>query len=346
MGVNLTSIIVKNKLRLRDLRGKSLAVDANNVLHQFLALIRTRTTSLLTGPNGTVTSHLVGLLYRTTHLISEYHITPVFIFDGKPPILKRGEIEKRRKLREKAMREWQEALKEGNYARAFSKAVRTGILTSEMIEDAKTLLKLLGIPWVQAPAEAEAQAAYMARKEDVWASSSRDYDTLLFGAPRLVRYLTITGREFLPSKGVSRPLEPELIILEEFLSKIGVTREQLIDLSILIGTDFNDGIKGVGPKTALKLIKKYGRIEKLPREIREKVHPRYGEIRKIFLEPEVTDDYSVKYGSLRENELYDFLCVKKGFSEQRIEKVIQRLKSAQEQMQQYNLEMWIKKMFN
>ena len=343
MGVNLTPIIVKNKIRLRDLRRKSLAVDANNVLYQFLSLIRTKSTSPLRGPDGSVTSHLVGLLYRTTHLISKYHLTLIFVFDGKPPLLKKREIEKRRKLRQKALTEWHEALREGDYARAFSKAVMTGVLTSEMIEEAKKLLDLLGIPWVQAPAEAEAQAAYMARRGDVWASSSRDYDSLLFGAPRLVRYLTITGREFLPSKGVSRPLEPELIVLEEFLSKIGLTREQLIDLAILIGTDFNDGIKGIGPKKALRLIKKYGRIEDLPKEIGEKVYSRYQEIRKIFLEPEVTDDYSVRYGSLMENELYDFLCVKKGFSKQRVERAIQRLKLAQEQMRQPGLEMWMKK---
>ncbi|RLI04699.1 flap structure-specific endonuclease, partial [Candidatus Bathyarchaeota archaeon] len=257
-------------------------------------------------------------------------------------LLKRGEIEKRYKLREKAMREWQEALKEGDYAKAFSKAVMTGVLTSEMIDDAKTLLKLLGIPWVQAPAEAEAQAAYMAKRGDVWASSSRDYDSLLFGTPRLVRYLTITGREFLPSKGISRPLKPELIVLEEFLSEIGLTREQLIDLAILIGTDFNDGIKGIGPKTALSLIKKHGKIEDLPKEIREKIPSHYQEIRKIFLEPEVTDDYSVRYGSLMENELYEFLCVKKGFSKPRVKRVVQRLKSVQDQMQQPDLERWIK----
>jgi len=343
LGVNLTPILVKHEIRLEDIRGRSLAVDANNVLHQFLALIRTRTTSPLRGPNGTVTSHLVGLLYRATHLISKYHLTLVFVFDGKPPRLKIREIEKRRKLREKAIAEWQKALKEGDYAKAFSKAVMTGILTSEMIEDAKTLLKLLGIPWVQAPAEAEAQAAYVARRGDVWASSSRDYDSLLFGAPRLVRYLTISGREFLPSKGVSRPLKPELIVLEEFLSKIGVTHEQLIDLSILIGTDFNDGIKGIGPKTALKLVKKYGKIENLPNEIREKVPPHYREIRKIFLEPEVTDNYSVKYRPPMEDELYDFLCVKKGFSKQRVEIAVQRLKSAQRSIRQSNLEMWMQK---
>jgi len=343
LGVNLTPIIMKHEIRLEDLRGKSLAVDANNVLHQFLALIRTSTTSPLRGPDGTVTSHLVGLLYRTTHLISKYHLNLVFIFDGKPPSLKMREIEKRRKLREKAIREWREALKEGDYARAFSKAVMTGVLTSEMVEDAKKLLKLLGIPWVQAPSEAEAQAAHMARRGDVWASSSRDYDSLLFGTPRLVRYLTISGREFLPSKHISRPLKPELIVLEEFLSKIGVTYEQLIDLAILIGTDFNDGIKGIGPKTALRLVKKYGRIENLPKEIREKVASHYREIRKIFLESKVTDNYSLRYETPMEDELYDFLCIKKGFSKSRVEKALQRLKSTQRYMQQPNLEMWMQK---
>jgi len=343
LGVNLAPILVKHKIHLEDLRRKILAVDANNVLHQFLALIRTRSTAPLMGPNGTITSHLVGLLYRTVNLISEHHISLVFVFDGKPPLLKRREIERRRKLREKTIAEWQEALKEGDYAKAFSKAVRAGILTSEMIEDAKKLLKLLGIPWVQAPAEAEAQAAYMAKRGDVWASSSRDYDSLLFGAPRLVRYLTITGREFLPSKGISRPLKPEIIIFEEFLSKIGLTYEQLIDLAILIGTDFNDGIKGIGPKTALRLIKKHGRIENLPKEIKEKIPSHYQDIRKIFLEPKVTDNYSVRYGSLMEKELYNFLCVKKGFSKQRVEKAVQRLKAAQEQMRQPDLEKWIEK---
>jgi len=326
---------------LGDLKGRSLAVDANNVLHQFLALIRSRTTLPLIGPDGSVTSHLVGLLYRTTHLISRYHLTLVFVFDGKPHPLKREEIEKRRRLREKAITEWREALEKGDYHTAFSKAVMTGRLTPRMVEDAKALLRLLGIPWVQAPADAEAQAAYMAKRRDVWASSSRDYDSILFGAPRLVRYLTISGREFLPSKGVSRPLEPELIILDEFLSTIGLNREQLIDLAILIGTDFNEGVRGIGPKKALRLIKRHGGIEGLPAEIREKVDPRYQEIREIFLQPEVTEDYTVEYGSIAEDEVYEFLCVKKGFSKMRVKRAIQRLKEAQREMRGTSLEEWM-----
>jgi flap endonuclease-1 len=343
LGVNLTPIIVKNRIRLRDLRGKSLAVDANNVLHQFLALIRSGTTLPLMGPDGSVTSHLVGLLYRTTHLISRYHLTLVFVFDGKPHPLKMREIEKRRRLREKAITEWREALEKRDYHTAFSKAVMTGRLTSEMVEDAKTLLGLLGIPRIQAPADAEAQAAHIAKRRDVWASSSRDYDSLLFGAPRLVRYLTISGREFLPSKGVSRPLEPELIVLDEFLSSVGLTREQLIDLAILIGTDFNEGIRGIGPKTALRLLKRYGKIENLPADVRGKIDPRYQEVRKIFLHPQVTEDYTIGYGSIEEDEVYEFLCVKKGFSKPRVKRAIERLKSAQKEMRQAGLEMWMRK---
>ncbi|KYH42765.1 MAG: Flap structure-specific endonuclease [Candidatus Bathyarchaeota archaeon B63] len=268
-------------------------------------------------------------------------MTLVFVFDGKPHPLKREEIEKRRRLREKAITEWREALEKGDYHTAFSKAVMTGRLTPRMVEDAKALLRLLGIPWVQAPADAEAQAAYMAKRRDVWASSSRDYDSILFGAPRLVRYLTISGREFLPSKGVSRPLEPELIILDEFLSTIGLNREQLIDLAILIGTDFNEGVRGIGPKKALRLIKRHGGIEGLPAEIREKVDPRYQEIREIFLQPEVTEDYTVEYGSIAEDEVYEFLCVKKGFSKMRVKRAIQRLKEAQREMRGTSLEEWM-----
>ncbi|HUV33511.1 MAG TPA: hypothetical protein VMW22_01170, partial [Candidatus Desulfaltia sp.] len=236
MGVPLTPIIVKKTLTLGDLKGRSFAVDAFNVLHQFLALIRTRDGTPLMDRDGHVTSHLVGLAFRTTRLISDYGMRLVFVFDGRPPTLKSGEVEKRREARRKAEQEYQEALSRGDVAAAHSKAVMTGRLTGQALEDTKRLLTLLGIPWVQAPGEGEAQAAYMARRGHVWASNSRDYDSLLFGAPRLVRYLTIGGEEWLPSKGRARKLEPELIDLETLLGHLEITREQLIDLSILVGT--------------------------------------------------------------------------------------------------------------
>ncbi|RJS89029.1 flap endonuclease-1 [Candidatus Bathyarchaeota archaeon] len=326
MGVNLTPIIVKRVVSLEALRGKTLAVDANNCLHQFLALIRMPDGRPLTDPEGRVTSHLVGLAFRTTRLLADYQIRTVFVFDGKPPMLKGLEVERRREQRRRAEEEWRAALRAGDYAAAFSKAVMTGRLTREMVEDAKHLLDLLGIPWVQAPSEGEAQAAYMARRGDVWASNSRDYDSLLFGAPRLVRYVTISGTEFLPSKGVARRLEPEVIELDSLLRHHGITRRQLVDLAILIGTDFNEGVRGVGPKTALSLVKRYGCLEEMPGEVREKLPQDLDAIRRIFLEPEVTEEYEVRWGTFREAELYEFLCGERGFSRDRVRVVVERMR--------------------
>ena len=341
LGVNLTPIMVKHNIRLKDLRGKWIAVDANNFLYQFLALIRLPNTLPLTAPDGTVTSHITGLFYRTTRLIFDCGMGLIFIFDGKPPKLKEREIEKRHMLREKATREWRQALKMGEYEKAFSKAVMTSRLTHNMIQDAKRLLELMGVPYVQAPSEAEAQASYMAKRGDVWASSSRDYDSLLFGAPKLVRNLTIFGKEFLPSKMRFRPLKPELISLNEFLSKRGITYEQLIDLAILIGTDFNEGVKGIGPKTALKIIKEYGKIEDLPDRIRRHVWEDYEAVRKIFFEPNITSEYKTAYEKLREEELFAFLCDEKGFSKNCVKRAVERIKSSKIIAGQSNLEKWI-----
>jgi len=264
----------------------------------------------------------------------------IFVFDGKPPECKVKEIEKRRRARERAIEEWRRALEAGDYAKAFSKAVMTSRLTKNMIEDAKRLLSLMGIPYVQAPGEAEAQAAYMAMKGDVWASSSRDYDSLLFGAPKLIRYLTISGMEFLPSLGISRRLEPELITLNELLNYYKITRRQLIDIAILIGTDFNDGVRGIGPKRALDLVRRYGKIEDLPEDVRVKVAPNYERVRRIFLEPNVDPEYSIHYEPLREEELYHFLCDRKGFSRDRVKRAIKRLINYQSNRRQRRLEEW------
>jgi flap endonuclease-1 len=166
----------------------------------------------------------------------------------------------------------------------------------------------------------------MARRGDVWAASSRDYDSLLFGAPKLVRYLTIQGEEWLPSRGKARRLEPEVIELNAFLQHHGITRKQLIDIAILIGTDFNQSVKGIGPKTSLKLVKEHGSLEDMPGEVAAKLPENLDEIRQIFLEPDVTDDYRVEMGPLREEALYAFLCGERDFSRRRVEVVANRLK--------------------
>ncbi|MDJ0270803.1 MAG: flap endonuclease-1 [Aigarchaeota archaeon] len=327
MGVLLTPIILKRELTLDSLRGLSFAVDANNYLYQFLALVRKPDGSPLTDMRGNITSHLAGLAFRTTRLIHDYGLRLVFVFDGKPPELKRDELEKRRLQKKKAEEEWIRALSLGDYAAAFSKAVMTGRLTEAMIHDAKKLLELLGIPYIQAAGEAEAQCAYMAIRGDVWAASSKDYDSLVFGAPRLVRYLTIHGKEWLPSKGKARPLKPELIELEKLLAHHSITREQLIDIAILIGTDFNEGIRGIGPKKALSLIKRYGKIEALPSQLRGQLEEQnYGAIRRIYLEPQIVDNYAINYTKIDEAGVYRFLCDERDFSYDRVKVVVERMK--------------------
>jgi len=341
MGVNLTPIILKHVSSLESLKGKSFAVDANNYLYQFLALIRMPDGSPLKDSKGNITSHLTGLIFRTTRLMCQYKMRLIFVFDGKPPVLKTREIMKRREIRDKATKEWKKALEAGDYATAFSKAIVTSRLTQPMIDDSKHLLSLLGIPYVQASSEAEAQAAYIAKKGDVWAASSKDYDSLLFGTPRLLRFLTITGKEYLPSKGTSRPLKPELIILQEFLEKHGITREQLIDLAILVGTDFNRGIKGIGPKTALKLIKTHKKLENMPNKIKTKLPTNYQSVRNVFLEPDVNEDYNIGYGELQEQEIYRFLCEERDFSQKRVQTAVERMKKFYSWAKQSDLKKWL-----
>ena len=341
MGVNLTPIILKHVLDLKELKSKSFAVDGNNYLYQFLALIRMPDGNPLKDSEGNITSHLTGVVFRTTRLMYEYKMRLIFVFDGKPPELKTEEIKKRREIRKKASKEWMEALKLGDYATAFSKAVVSSRLTQSMIDDSKRLLDLLGIPFVQAPSEAEAQAAFLAAKGEVWAASSKDYDSLLFGTPRLVRFLTLTGKEYLPSKGSFRPLKPELIVLREFLEKHGMTREQLVDLAILVGTDFNQGVKGIGPKTALKLIKTHGKLENIPNEIRIQLPRNYQRIRAVFLEPDICERYETSFGELREEELYHFLCEERDFSRKRVQTAVKRMKRFYSWTKQSDLKKWL-----
>ncbi len=340
MGFNLSPLVVKRQLTLDEIRGRSLAVDANNMLYQFLALIRMRDGRPFTDAHGRVTSHLVGLVIRTTRLIAEYDIRPVFVFDGKPPDLKIQTLEARRIAREKARKEWEAAISRADQATAWSKAVRMGSLTKTLIDDAKRVLELLGIPYVQAPQEAEAQAAHMAVRGDVWAANSRDYDCVLFGSPRVIRYVTISGHGFLPSKAISRPLIPELIELSRLLSSLDITREQLVDLAILVGTDFNKGIRGVGPKSALKLIKAHGKLEALSEQYRRQLPENIEELREIFLKPVVVDDYDMGFKQMNSEGLRRFLCEERLFSSERIDLAISRMQAFHER-QRSGLRSWL-----
>ena len=329
MGVLLTPILRREQTSFKALYGKSFAVDASIELHQFLALIRKPDGRLFTDPKGRVTSHLIGLLTRTSRLVTDYKLRPVFVFDGRPNPLKRATIEARRKVQQKAQTEYAQAIAAKDYSRAWSKVVMTGRVTGEVLADSKRLLSLMGIPWLDALEDGEAQASFMAAKGDVWAVGSKDYDCLLFGAPILARYLTLTGREYLPSKNTSRPLIPELVKLADNLVLLGISREQLVDLALLVGTDFNEGVMGIGPKKGLALIRKHGTAEKFPEEVRKELPDDLNMVRNIFLHPRVRENYSLKRERPNPDGLVEFLCDERAFSRDRVDKVADRLIQSQ-----------------
>ncbi len=323
---------------------KVLAFDAYNALYQFLTSIRQPDGTPLMDSKGRITSHLSGLLYRTVNLV-ENGIYPVYVFDGKPPEFKYAEIERRKSVKSEAVKKYEEAIAKGDMEAAKRYAAMMSKLTEEMVKDAKTLLDLLGIPWVQAPSEGEAQAAYMAKKGDAWAAASQDYDALLFGAPRLARNLTITGRRKLPGKNVYVEIKPEVIELEELLKALKLTREQLIDVAILLGTDYNpDGVPGIGPKTALRLIREFGSLEKLLKtpylkKARFPVDPL--KIKEFFLNPPTTDDYVLEWRMPDKEGVIRFLVYEHDFSRDRVERALERLEKAMRSLKgQGTLEAW------
>jgi flap endonuclease-1 len=327
VGVVLTPIVLKDVVSLDALGGRTLAVDGNGELYQFLALIRRHDGTPLMDSTGRITSHLSGLFYRTTRLIADQRLKLAFVFDGRPPARKATEIAKRRSVRERYQAEHAAALERGDLAEAYSKATMTSRLTKEMVAEARELLRLMGIPTVQAPSEGEAQAAHMAATAaEIWAAASKDYDSLLFGAPRLVRFLTISGKEFLPSQGTFRPIVPEVIELQRLLAAYQITREQLVDAAILIGTDFNAGVTGIGPKKALKLVQQHGRIEAMPAAIRDALDGRdsLDEIRQLFLHPDVTNDFDVRFAEPDFAGVIRFLCEEREFSRERVEAALRR----------------------
>ncbi|MGB9705202.1 MAG: flap endonuclease-1 [Pyrobaculum sp.] len=330
---------VRREVKLENLAGRCVSLDAYNALYQFLASIRQPDGTPLMDREGRITSHLSGLFYRTINLL-ESGIKPVYVFDGKPPEFKLAEIESRRKTREKAMEEVVKALKEGRREDVIKYAKRAVFITSEMVEESRKLLSYMGVPWVQAPSEGEAQAAYMVVKGHCWAVGSQDYDALLFGSPRLVRNLAVSPKRRVGEEVVE--LAPEIIELDAVLKALRLkNREQLIDLAILLGTDYNpDGVPGIGPQKALRLIWEFGSLEKMLDTVLKGVHFPVNplEIKRFFLQPPVTDEYTTEVKTPDEERLRDFLVREHDFSEERVEKALERLRKARGKLRTSSLD--------
>ncbi len=327
MGVKLTDLVDKRNLKWEELQGKKVSVDASNVLFQFISSIRQRDGVPLMDKDGNVTSHLVGLFSRVPNLMLK-GIRPVFVFDGKAPALKRQTQAKRRAVKEKAQEKYMAAAAEedeeamGKYSRQFSR------VNSAMFDESKELLQALGLPVVQAPSEAEAQCAYMAKKRKVWGSPSQDYDSLLFGAPRLILNMTLSQkRKIVGGKYVY--ISPYLIELKDVLDKLELNQEELIVLGILVGTDYNPGgVKGIGPKKALKLVQSGKDFSTIFSELETTFD--WQEILKTFQKIPV-DDVSLKFGSIDEEKVKELLVERHDFSLDRVESTLAKLQKDSDQ---------------
>ncbi|MGY5854877.1 MAG: flap endonuclease-1 [Candidatus Thorarchaeota archaeon] len=329
MGTKLTDIMTGETITLSEMSGREIAVDAFNTLYQFLSTIRQPDGTPLKDRKGRVTSHLTGLFYRNLNLL-ETGIRPVYVFDGVAPKLKAKEVKRRRDIRDAAREEWELAKEEGRIEDARKAGQASSRLTSEMIEESKTILNALGIPVIQAPSEGEAVAAQLARAKIVWASASQDNDSLLYNCPRMLRNLSVSGRRRVARSKTYKTIHPEIIDLDVNLRLLKINREQLVDIAILVGTDYNPGVKGVGPKTALKLIREYGSLERVEKEKGMELAMPYQEIREIFLDPPKMDLVEPKWSDPDETTLYEILCQEHDFSRDRIERSLKRLNESLE----------------
>ena len=315
MGVKFRDIVSPESIKFEQLENKIIALDAANIIYQFLSSIRQADGTPLKDQNGNITSHFSGILYRTSSLIDK-GIKPIYIFDGTSDILKKGTQDKRREVKEESQKQWDKALEEGRIEDARKFATRSSRMSREIVDGSKKLLELMGVPYIQAKGEGEAQASYMVEKGDAWAVGSQDYDCILFGSPRMVRNLTITGGK----------ANLEIINLEKVLKDLQITREQLVDIAILVGTDFNLGVKGIGAKTGLKLIKENDNIFNVleKQDIQLEVEPEI--LRNIFLKHEVVSDYKLQWNSPDTDGVVAFLCGEHDFSELRVLSALDKFK--------------------
>ncbi len=339
MGLDIGNILEKREVSFEELNGKTLAIDAFNTLYQFLTTIRQPDGTPLMDSKGRVTSHLSGLFYRTCSLL-EKGVKPVFVFDGKPSILKQRTLDKRAAVKKQAQRQMLEAIKEGDVERAGQLVQRTVKLNEQHVEQSKQLLDYLGIPWVQAPSEGEAQCAYLAKSGICSAAVSQDYDTLLFGAPLLVRNLTIAGKKKLPRRNMFVDVKIEEFNLEENLKKLGINREKLIWIGLLNGTDFNEGIYGIGPKKALKLVQKHDDFNSVLKEIEKQMQ--WEEVFELFFKPAVkkTSKSEVKPRESQREKVISMMVDEFEFSRERVSNSLKRAFKDPEDLNQSQLKKW------
>lgn len=334
MGVNITSLLSSREVSFSDFKGKVVAIDASIFIHNFLHNIRTFDGSLFSDSKGNITSHLIGILSRTCTLLSQ-NIKPVFVFDGKPPTMKSGELLKREAYREKARELYEIAKDKGDIENMKKYASSSIRMNKEIVDDAKKLISLLGCPFIQAPSEAEAQASFLVSKGDASVVVSQDSDVLLFGAPFLVRNFFASGKKI---KG--KEIFPLEFSLKKTLEEKNISLDQLIFLSMLVGTDYNvGGIKKIGPTKALELVKQFENPDELFSFVKwnEFFNFPWKEIFKLFKNPKVLENYEINFSPCDKEKLKEFLINEREFSMDRVDKALNILNKFQSSSRQKGL---------
>ncbi len=340
MGTKIFELIQDKEISIDELKGKALAIDSYNILYQFLSSIRQRDGTLLMDSKGRITSHLVGLFTRTANFLQK-GLKPIFVFDGKTPELKEQELAERRKRKKEAAEKLKKAVTEEE---KLKYAAMTSKLTTEMAEEAKSLIKALGCPIVQAPSEGEAQCAAIVKAKDAYATVSQDADSLLFGTPYLIRNLSVTRKRKLPGKQAYATIKPELIELNKALNTLGIDQSQLITIAMLVGTDYNPkGIKNIGPKKALKLVKQYKTdIDELFKDVKWDEYFGYPwqDVYYLIKKMPVTKKYKLKWSLPNPEKIRKLLVDEHDFLLERVDSTLAKLLKEKEKKQQKALGKW------
>ena len=344
MGLNIKEIVAKTPFDPKELKGKTVCVDAFNILYQFLSTIRQPDGTPLQDEKGNITSHLSGLFYRNMALLNE-GIKIIYVFDGEPPALKSNIHKKREEFRQKAKEKYEEGEQAEDLEmmrRYSSQLVR---LDDDMIKESKELLEAMGICVVQAPSEGESQAAYLSRREEIYGVVSQDYDSLVFGAKVLIRNLAVSRKKKMPSGYVE--VQPERIVLKNLLKELELDEDKLIFLAILVGTDYNPkGVPGIGQKKALKLVKEFNSPEEIFDSVQEKIDELpeedkfdWRQIFSLFKAPKV-NDAEIAFPNMNTEKIKEILVKRHQFSEERIVSQIEKLTKTKISKDQKNLNKW------
>src|SRR3989338_1507913 len=336
MGVKLTNILERKDISFEALKGKIIGIDFSNSAYQFLSSIRQQDGTLLMDSNGNITSHLMGTWTRFSNLITK-GVKLVVVLYGEMPELKHQTSKERQDKKQAAKEKFEEAKESQDVELMNMYAKQTSFLTKEMIQESKELMESMGIPVIQAPAEADAQMAFLSKNNDVWAAATSDVDPLLHGCKRTITNLTLSQRKKTRS-GSTIKINPELIDLEENLKKLNLTQKELIILAILIGTDYNKGIHGIGPKKALKLVKENKDYDKMFQNLN--IEFNWKEIYELFDNMKVKKDYKLKWEKINTKLIKEILVERHEFNEERVNKVLENLEQGTKSFEQTGLGDW------